>query len=52
VTEEFDDNDADKPSCPWGMQTRLAQFVMLALKQDANERVLRESIVRDKFKKT
>jgi hypothetical protein len=50
VTEEYDDMQADKPSCPWGVETRLTQFVMLALKQDANERILREGILRDKFK--
>ncbi len=50
VTEEYDDLEDDRPSCPWGVQTRLTQFVMLALKQDANERVLREAILRDKFK--
>jgi len=50
VTEEYDDNEADKPTCPWGVQTRLAQFVMLALKQDANERPLREAIVTGKFR--
>ncbi len=50
VEEEYDDLGADKPSCPWGVETRLTQFVMLALKEDANERMLNANIVRNKFK--
>lgn len=50
VTEEYDDMEDDKPSCPWGVKTRLTQFVMLALKQEANERILNAKILSDKFK--
>lgn len=50
VEEEYDNLDLDYPSCPWGLEQRLTQYVMLVLKEDANERTLNSLIIRNKFK--
>lgn len=49
IEEEYDNLDLDLPSCPWGVEQRLTQFVMLVLKEDANERTLNTLILRTKF---
>jgi len=50
VEEEYDDGGYDKPSCASGVRQRLTQFVMLALQEEPNARVLNTNLMREKYR--
>jgi len=46
---KVDDMKADSPSCQMGINQRLIQFIMIALREDPSERILNADLMKQKF---